>query len=97
MRNAACDTLEMRVAGFREKLDAVAAALILRDNGYDVELVGVEGERSLSLTDLPEAVARAHWARALLVSNCEGEYFQHVVVENFGSVLWQHRPGRYIA
>jgi len=86
----------MKVAGFKEKAKAQAAASILRGQGYEAELIGVEGESSPSrIVDLPEAVSEAVWANAFLLSNCDSEQFSKVVVDNFGIVLWAHRPGRF--
>lgn len=86
----------MRVAGFKEKPNAVEAALVLRDHGYEAELIGIEGESSPSrMADLPEAVMDARWANAFVISNCDSEYFRQVVSNNFGVVIWQKRPGRF--
>jgi hypothetical protein len=86
----------MRVAGFVEKPNAQAAARILREHGYEAELIGVAGETSPSRhADLPEPVLNARWANAFLLSNCDSEYFSTVVLDNFGTVLWDHRPGRF--
>jgi thioesterase domain-containing protein len=85
----------VRVAAFREEPNAQAVAVILRDQGYHVETVGLADETSRPPAELPDAVASAHWARAFILSNCESEYFRDVVVNNFGVVIWQHRPGRF--
>lgn len=86
----------MKVAGFKEKPDARVAAEILRENGYETEVIGIEGEMSASkLSDLPEPALNAHWANAFVLSNCDGEYFREVVVNHRGMVVWQHRPGRF--
>lgn len=86
----------MRVAGFVDKPNAQAAARILREHGYEAELIGVDGESSPSrLADLPEPVLNARWANALLLSNSDSEYFAKIVLDNFGTVLWDHRPGRF--
>lgn len=86
----------MRVAGFKNKPNAVAAASLLREHGYEAELIGIEGESSPSrVADLPEAISDARWASAFLLSNCDSEYFKQIVVNNFGIVIWQKRPGRF--
>lgn len=83
----------MRVAGFREKPNAQAVAVILKNHGYEVETIGLADEASSRpLGEMPDAVASAYWANAFVLSNCESEYFREVVVDNFGTVLWQHRP-----
>lgn len=90
------DHVYMRVAGFKETLNAKETASILRDHGYVAELVGVEGETSPSrIGDLPEAVSDARWAKAFVLSNCDSEYFREVVISHRGQVVWQHRPGRF--
>jgi hypothetical protein len=86
----------MKVAGFKERPDALAAADILREQGYDTEIIGIEGERSISkMSDLPEPALGARWANAFVVSNCDSEHFREIVVNNHGMVVWQHRPGRF--
>lgn len=81
------------MAGFKEELNAQAVAIILKNQGYEVETIGLPDEASSRpLGELPEAVATAYWAKAFVLSNCESEYFREVVVDNFGTVLWQHRP-----
>lgn len=86
----------MKVAGFKEQANAIAAAAVLRDHGYQAELIGIDGELSPSrLADLPESVLEARWAKALLLSNCDGEHFSKIVTNHYGIVLWQHRPGRF--
>ena len=86
----------MKVAGFRDKPHAKAAARILREHGYETELIGVEGETSPShLADLPEPALNAYWAKAFVLSNCDAEHFREIVINNFGTVVWQHRPGRF--
>lgn len=68
----------------------------MREQGYETEVIGVEGESSPSrLTDLPEPVINAKWAHAFVLSNCDTEHFREIVVNNFGTVVWQHRPGRF--
>jgi hypothetical protein len=86
----------MRVAAFKEEPDARKTAMILREHGYETELIGVEGEDSPNrIVDLPEPVLNAKWAQAFVLSNCDSEHFQEVVVNNYGRVLWQRRPGRF--
>lgn len=86
----------MKVAAFRDKPDAKIAATILREHGYETELIGVEGETSPSrLADLPEPVINAKWANAFVLSNADSEHFREVVVSHRGTVVWQHRPGRF--
>lgn len=86
----------MKVAGFKERPNAVAAADILREQGYDTEIIGIEGERSISkLGDLPEPALSARWANAFVLSNCDSEHFREIVVNNGGMVVWQNRPGRF--
>lgn len=86
----------MRVAAFKETINAKETALILRDHGYVAELVGVEGESSPSrIADLPEAISEARWANAFVLSNCDSEYFREIVTSHRGLVVWQHRPGRF--
>jgi len=86
----------MKVAGFRDKGHAKAAAAILREHGYETEIVGIEGELSASrVVELPEPAANARWAKAFVLSNCDAEHFRQIVVNNFGIVVWQHRPGRF--
>ena len=50
---------------------------------------------AVRLTDLPEPVLSAKWANAFVLSNCDTEHFREIVVNNFGTVVWQHRPGRF--
>ena len=86
----------MKVAAFKEKPDATEVASILREHGYETEIIGVEGEASPSrLTDLPEPVINAKWANAFVLSNADAEHFREVVVSHRGTVVWQHRPGRF--
>lgn len=86
----------MKVAGFKKRPDALAAADILREQGYDTEIIGIEGEQSSSkLSDLPEPALSARWANAFVLSNCDSDHFQKIVVNNHGMVVWQHRPGRF--
>ena len=86
----------MRVAAFKEKPDAKVAADILREHGYETEIIGIEGEASPSqVGDLPEPAINARWANAFVLSNCDSEHFRQIVVNNHGMVLWQHRPGRF--
>jgi hypothetical protein len=86
----------MRVAAFKAEPDAVETAFVLRDHGYEAELIGVDGESSPSrVVDLPEAIAGAKWAKAFVLSNCDSEYFREVVIRHYGTVIWQHRPGRF--
>jgi hypothetical protein len=86
----------MRVAGFREKSNAKAAATVLREQGYETEIIGVEGEASPSrLGDLPEPVLNARWAQAFVLSTCDSEHFREIVANHLGTVVWQHRPGRF--
>ena|SRR5579863_3706234 len=86
----------MKVAGFKERPNAVAAASILREQGYDTEIIGIEGESSINkLSDLPEPALSARWANAFVLSNCDGEHFRQIVVNNHGMVIWQNRPGRF--
>lgn len=86
----------MKVAGFKERPDALAAADILREQGYDTEIIGVDGETSMNkLSDLPEPALTARWANAFVLSNCDSEHFRQIVVNHRGIVVYQHRPGRF--
>lgn len=86
----------MKVAGFKEKPNALAAAGILREQGYDTEIIGIENEAGVSkLSDLPEPALSARWANVYVLSNCDSEHFRKIVVNNGGMVVWQNRPGRF--
>lgn len=86
----------MKVAGFKDKPDALAAAEVLREQGYDTEIIGIEGEATGSkISDLPEPALSARWANAFVLSNCDAEHFRKIVVNHRGMVVWQNRPGRF--
>lgn len=82
----------MRVAAFRDQPNATQVALILQEQGYDTELVELGGQSpDPRARDLCEAMREAAWARAILISNCELDYFETLVKENFGDVVLSRR------
>ncbi|MBV8333784.1 MAG: hypothetical protein JO192_13680 [Candidatus Eremiobacteraeota bacterium] len=86
----------MRVAAFREHPHASAVAGILADQGYDTEIVALGGtEYDPRARDLCEAIRDAAWANAFLISNCELDHFERIVNDNYGDVVFHHRPLRH--
>lgn len=82
----------MRVAAFREHPHATQVATILKEQGYDIELVELGGtDPDPRARDLCEAMREAAWARAFLISNCELDHFETLVKENFGDVVLNRR------
>ena len=85
----------VRVAGFREKPNAQAAALILKNHGYDADTIGIDDDGPFRWPgEPPETVRTAYWANAFVLSNCESEYFREVVIDNFGTIIWTGRRRR---
>ncbi|HLX25398.1 MAG TPA: hypothetical protein VKR05_00280 [Candidatus Cybelea sp.] len=82
----------MRVAGFSETPHANEVAAILRDQCYEVEIVSFDGTADPGrLSDLCEVIRSAGWAKILVISNCESDYFGQLVANNYGSVIYQGR------
>jgi len=82
----------MRVAAFKSAPYASHVADILQDQGYETEVIDCDGANAARARDLAEAVTAALWARAFLVTNCEGEYLKQIVPNFFGQVIWMRRP-----
>ncbi len=82
----------MRVIAFKSEPYASRVSTILREQGYETEIIDCDGITAAKARELPEAVNQAWWARAFLVTNCESDHLGVIVRNNLGQVLVNRRP-----
>ena len=82
----------MRVVAFFSTPEADHVAAILREQGYETELIDCDGTSAARAREISEATNQALWARAFVLTNCESDHLGQIVSNNCGKIVLNRRP-----